>query len=100
MLIIYDTNTQDTIDYSSYTNKAIIDLTSGTAKVDLLNNNFASGHSRTDDTFYGIDNAIGTSQADTIIWWSWCKYYYFAGAGLILFFQEAGADTIYGEARR
>ncbi len=36
-----DTNTQDTIDYSNYTNKVQIDLANGNAKVDLLNNNFA-----------------------------------------------------------
>ncbi len=66
-----DTNTQDIIDYSSYTNKAIINLTLGTAQVDLKT-----------DTFYGIDNAIGTSQADTIT----------SGAGVNTIFAGAGAE--------
>ena len=81
-----DTNTQDTIDYSSYTNKAIINLTLGTAQVDLKT-----------DTFYGIDNAIGTSQADTIYGGAGVNTI-FAGDGADTIFSGAGADTIYGQA--
>jgi Ca2+-binding RTX toxin-like protein len=90
-----DTNTQDTIDYSNYTNRVQINLANGNAKVDLLNNNFASGTK--DDTFYGIDNAIGTNQADTIYGGSGVNTIW-AGSGADTIYTGSGADTIYGEA--
>ncbi|MGJ0359846.1 hypothetical protein NG785_09320 [Aliarcobacter cryaerophilus] len=90
-----DTNNQDTIDYSNYTNRVQIDLANGNAKVDLLNNNFASGTK--DDTFYGIDNAIGTNQADTIYGGSGVNTIW-AGSGADTIYTGSGADTIYGEA--
>ncbi len=96
-----DTNTQDTIDYSSYTNKANINLTLGTAQVDLLNNNFASGTKT--DTFYGIDNATSTHHkqilymvgagVNTTFGRSWC-WYYFCWKLVLIPFMEKTEMTI------
>ncbi|MGB9802026.1 MAG: calcium-binding protein, partial [Arcobacter sp.] len=90
-----DTSTQDSIDYSSYNNQVIVNLTSQTAKVDLSNNNFASGTK--DDTFFGIENVIGTSFADTITGGAGINTIH-AGLGSDIIYAGSGADIIYGEA--
>jgi len=54
-----DTNAQDTVDYSGYSNKVLINLTNETATVDVNNDGFDGGDKI--DAIYGIDNVIGTN---------------------------------------
>ena len=56
-----------------------------------------AGKRRLFDTFYGIDNAIGTNQADTIYGGSVVNTIW-AGSGADTIYTGSGADTIYGEA--
>ncbi|MFA6789343.1 MAG: calcium-binding protein, partial [Arcobacteraceae bacterium] len=76
----------DTIDYSRFNNKLLINLETGNATVDVDNNGF-DGTDK-EDTFYGIENVVATSQNDTITSGANASLTYNIQAG-------AGSDTIY-----
>jgi len=78
-----DTNGQDTVDYSGYSNKVYVNIDANSATVDIDNDGF-DGSDKI-DSINGIENVIGTSQSDTI----------YSGSGVNTIFAGGGADSIY-----